>query len=183
MQSTPIPVPKCSVTRGAYPSLLLFVSFFLFWMTQYCFEDILDRRFCLLINSWLKIRWSWFVANNEFWSQVRCFVNDFNEWYSHLWKLSVDHLTSRVTNYRYSLQFVSSVYFLCALTRSNILQHMEMEKDSNRSFGSPLFFGSFDCGIVTSWEPILWSHLTDCPPMFIKTRRTVVCMENMYCRN
>ena len=120
-------------------------------MTQYCFEDILDRRFCLLINSWLKIRWSWFVANNEFWSQVRCFLNDFNEWYSHPWKLSVDHLTSRVTKYRYLLQFVSSLYFLCALTRSNVLQHMEMEKDSHRSFGPPLFFGSFYCGIVRTY--------------------------------
>ena len=149
MQSTPIPVPKCSVTRGAYPSLVLFVPFFLFWMTQYCSKEILEKLFRLLINSWLNKKLSWLVANNESWSQVRYFVNDFHEWCSHRWKLSVDHLTSRIIKCRYLLQFVSSFYFLCPLTRSNISKHMGMDKNSHRSFGSPLFL---DQSIVVLWR-------------------------------
>ena len=37
---------------------------------------------------------AWVTVNNDFWSRVRWFANDFHEWRSHEWKLWANHLTS-----------------------------------------------------------------------------------------
>ena len=37
---------------------------------------------------------AWVTVNNDFWSRVRWFANDFHEWRSHEWKSLANHLTS-----------------------------------------------------------------------------------------
>ena len=37
---------------------------------------------------------AWVTVNNDFWSRVRWFANDFHEWHSHEWKSMANHLTS-----------------------------------------------------------------------------------------
>ena len=37
---------------------------------------------------------AWVTVNNDFWSRVRWFANDFHEWRSHEWKSLVNYLTS-----------------------------------------------------------------------------------------
>ena len=49
---------------------------------------------------WSRVRWfandfhEWLLTvNNDFWSRVRWFANDFHEWRSHEWKSLANHLT------------------------------------------------------------------------------------------
>ena len=110
---------------------------------------------------------AWVTVNNDFWSRVGWFANDFHEWRSHEWKLLANHHTSAQKK---SLFMVMNVLFNFLHTIL-YLEHTVPLQTNNRSLISPLSLGTVFTDMALwchhSWsarsrerEPLaLWCHI------------------------
>ena len=109
---------------------------------------------------------AWVTVNNDFWSQVRWFANDFHEWRSHEWKSLANHITSD----QKSLFTVTNVlfYFLHAILcpeHTNPLKNnhwLLISQLLTRALFSDLALWRHHSWSVTSYKCrvlVLWCHI------------------------
>ena len=95
------------------------------------------------------------TVNNDFWSRVGWFANDFHEWRSHEWKSWANYLTSDQ-----KIVIHGKECFILFLTRYFIYWTHRSATDNHRSLISPLSLGTAFSDL-TLWRHHSWS-VTSC---------------------